>query len=239
MNTLEVNQSKVGEIVSLNYNTAGVFQKYGIDFCCGGGVSVEKACLKKGLDTETVANELISLLNTPTHCSDSYNSWSISFLIDYIVNTHHNFVRNKLQEMGFYAARVAEVHGITHPENVEIYKLFLDLSKEMTDHMASEENEVFPLLKQIESLIADRLTLPDNIEKEFSTLVDQMEREHDGAGGLMKQIRSLSNDYTPPVDACTKYRILYQNLEAFEQDLHKHVHLENNVLFPKVANLLS
>jgi len=238
MNTLEVNQSKVGEIVSLNYNTAGVFQKYGIDFCCGGGVSVEKACLKKGLDTETVANELISLLNTPTHSSDSYNTWSISFLIDYIVNTHHNFVRNKLQEMGFYAARVAEVHGITHPENVEIYKLFLDLSKEMTDHMASEENEVFPLLKQIESLIADKLTIPDNIEKEFSTLVDQMEREHDGAGGLMKQIRSLTNDYTPPVDACTKYRILYQNLEAFEQDLHKHVHLENNVLFPKVSNLL-
>ena len=239
MITSEINQAKVGEVVSLNFNTAGVFQKYGIDFCCGGGVTVEKACQKHGLNVDKVTSELTNLLSESVSSDESYSDWSISFLIDYIVNTHHSYVRRKTEELGFYTSRVAEVHGQSHPENIQIHSLFEAISKEMQSHMASEEEVVFPLLKKIERFAANGEVIPEEIKAAFHNQIGEMENEHEAAGDLMKQIRVLSNGFTTPVDACTKYRILYQNLDVFEKDLHKHVHLENNVLFKKAAALVA
>lgn len=239
MNTSEISQTKVGEVVSLNFNTAGVFQKYGIDFCCGGGVTVEKACQKHGLNVDKVTSELTNLLSESVSSGESYSDWSISFLIDYIVNTHHSYVRRKTEELAFYTSRVAEVHGQSHPENIQIHNLFEAISKEMQSHMASEEVVVFPLLKKIERFAANGEIIPEEIKVAFHKQIEDMENEHEAAGDLMKQISVLSNGFTTPVDACTKYRILYQNLDAFEKDLHKHVHLENNVLFKKAAALVA
>ena len=240
MNTLpdNITEQRIGEIVAQNYHTAGIFQKYGIDFCCGGGITLAKACEKKGEDVRKVAKELSLVMTTPTTSGENYNDWSPSFLIDYIENTHHTFVRRKIEEIGFFAAKVAQVHGENHPENVDIYNAFMELVQEMQDHLESEEKVVFPLIKKIEQLRNEGKTIPEDLLTEFDLQVIQMEKEHDGAGNLMKKIRDFSNDYTPPVDACTTYRILYQNLHGFEQDLHKHVHLENNILFKKAQALL-
>lgn len=240
MNTLSENfaEQRVGEIVAQNYHAAGVLQKYGIDFCCGGGITLAKACEKNEKDVNKVAEELaLAITSTKSH-GDNYNDWSPSFLIDYIENTHHTFVRRKIEEIGFFAAKVAKVYGETHPENVELYHTFITLSQEMQSHLESEEKIVFPLIKKIQQLREKGEAIPHEVLKEFETQIVQMEDEHEGAGNLMKEIRKLSNDFTPPSDACTTYKILYQNLAGFEQDLHKHVHLENNILFKKAERLL-
>ena len=231
-------EQRIGEIVAQNYHTAGIFQQNGIDFCCGGGITLSKACEKKSKNLADIAQQLTKVLNSPADSSQNFGDWSPSFLIDYIENVHHSFVRTKIEEIGFFATKVARVHEVSHPENIDILDAFTELSIEMKNHMESEEQIVFPLIKKIQHLIDSNQTVPNELLKEFSEQVEQMEDEHEGAGNLMKKIRTLSNDYTPPDDACTTYRILYQNLEGFEQDLHKHVHLENNILFKKAENLL-
>jgi len=226
-------EQKIGDIVAKNFHAAGVFRKYNIDFCCGGGISLQKASEKRGVDVAEIEAEIKQIMEKPDQSGEKYSTWSASFLIEYILNTHHAFVRSKLDEIGFYAQKVAKVHGEHYPENIRIAELFEEISKEMVSHMASEENRVFPLIKTIEKLTSTRKEVPVELISELKTELELMENEHEAAGGIMKEIRALSHDYNPPADACTTYRILYKNLEAFEQDLHKHVHLENNILFKK------
>lgn len=238
METQKINELRVGDIVARNYHAAGVLQKHGIDFCCGGGISLEKACQNKGLDVDKVASELFETMSIPVGSGENYQDWTPSFLIDYIINTHHKFVNRKLEEIGHFSAKVARVYGETHPWTKEIFSAFLALTDEMVLHMKAEEEGVFPLIKMMEKFKNEGREIPDGLKSEFEKQVAQMEQEHDGAGILMKKIRNLSNDFTPPEDACTTYRILYQNLDGFEQDLHKHVHLENNILFKKAGAMI-
>jgi regulator of cell morphogenesis and NO signaling len=228
----------VGEIVAENYHAAGVFRQYGIDFCCGGGQLLSDVCKRRKVNPEIVQSELEKLIETNRTENEQYGDWTPSFLIDYIENIHHSFVQRKIPEIESYAAKVARVHGETHPENREIYWLFTELAKELTDHLQSEEKTVFPLIRSIEATLnggaKPETEKMDALRKEL----DQMEAEHEAAGAMMEKIRNLSNRFTPPQDACATYRILYQNLEGFEEDLHKHVHLENNILFKKAEALL-
>lgn len=230
---------KIGEIVTENYNSAAIFQEFGIDFCCGGNILLKDACKNNGIQLSDVASRLEQLAESNQSSGDNYSAWTPAFLIDYIVNTHHNFVREKASEIQAYAAKVARVHGAHYPENIEIFNTFTELAAELLEHVEEEENAVFPLIKTVaaKSDSGEKFT-----EAEFTALkkeLDQMESEHEHAGRLMADIRELSHQFNPPADACATYRILYQNLEGFEADLHKHVHLENNILFQKAEKLLA
>ncbi|MDX1591107.1 MAG: iron-sulfur cluster repair di-iron protein [Balneolaceae bacterium] len=228
----------VGDIVAENYEAAGVFRQYGIDFCCGGGQLLSVICEKKGVNAEDIQEDLEKVYGSETGSGENYSDWSPSFLIDYIENTHHTFVRKKTEEITSYAAKVARVHGETHPENKDIYWHFTELAGELIDHLESEENTVFPLIKSLESDLKEGRKPDPKKAEELRMELDQMEEEHETAGRVMEKIGELSNRFTPPAGACATYRILYQNLEGFEKDLHKHVHLENNILFKKAEALL-
>lgn len=240
MNQIEsLKEKRIGDIVAKNYHTAGVFREFGIDFCCGGGDRLADACDKKGIRIHTVTEQLKPLFRKSKQHELNYNDWSPAFLIDYIISTHHKFVRKKTDEISAYAKKVAGVHGEHYPENVSIYKMFVELSHELIEHLEAEEERVFPLIKQIEQDINNG-TNPSQGDLESLRLeIENMVEDHEEAGNIMAGIRTLSNDFQTPEDACATYRILYQNLAGFEEDLHKHVHLENNILFRKAENFLA
>lgn len=230
--------STIGEIVANNYHAAGVFRKYGLDFCCGGGTTLEKACSDGNLSLQKLVADLTAVSGRKPSEEENYKAWEPDFLVEHIVNTHHRFVREKSDEIAMYAAKVARVHGQRYPENIEIHNLFVKLAGELIRHLEEEERSVFPLIRQVyESRMKGRpvdQAVVEELEKELELMVD----DHQEAGSLMASISELSNGFTPPADACATYRILYQNLEGFELDLHRHVHLENNILFHKAKKLI-
>ncbi len=235
MNALE--ERTVGEIVSEDYRTAGVFKKYGLDFCCGGKKKLADACERKGLDVNLLLSE-IDNLSAKDNDQHNYNEWSPAFLVDYIINNHHHFVRTKLPEIRAYANKVAKVHGKTYPVLNDMLGTFMVLKDEMLSHLDAEERILFPYIKKMAEARKNGTTF----EKEQQTgtaaeAIEMMEQEHDEAGNLMAQLEEMSNGFTPPEDACTTFRVYFQNLEAFRDDLHKHVHLENNILFPKALEM--
>lgn len=230
-------EQKVGEIVAEDYRTAGVFKKFGLDFCCGGGKPVVEACEQKDIDLGALLDEL-KAATTDGDDNHNYKEWSPDLLIDYIEQRHHRFVRDKLPEIESYAKKVAKVHGSRHEELNEILYEFLKMKDEILSHLEKEEQMLFPYIKEL-------VKIEKNGEKmdskpNFDTVenpVKIMEDEHDEAGTAMEKIQKLSDNFTPPEDACATYRVLFQNLEGFQDDLHKHVHLENNILFPKALEL--
>lgn len=228
MHTLS--QTTVGQIVANDYRTAQILRSYGLDFCCGGGRTLEKACTSKKIDVNQVIADLEGL-NAEGQTGDNYNEWSLDFLVDYIVNNHHRFVQKALPEINFYAEKVARVHGQRHPELLDVLQKVRLLSEEMLGHLQKEEEELFPQIKE--------LVQQHKRGSVREAIVEDLENEHDKAGALMAEIEELTNEFNPPEDACASYRVLFQNLEGFQQDLHKHVHLENNILFPKALELES
>jgi regulator of cell morphogenesis and NO signaling len=228
VNSETLSQKTVGQIVAEDYRAAQVFRAYGLDFCCGGKVSLEKACTKKGLDLSKIENDL-NALDLDTGENHNYNDWTLDFLVDYIVNNHHSFVRKMLPEIDFYAEKVARVHGQRDPELLDILQNVRLLRNEMLGHLQKEEEELFP---QIKELVKEQ---KKGSVKEV--IVEALEDEHEKAGDLMARIEVLTKGFNPPENACASYRVLFQNLEGFQQDLHKHVHLENNILFPKALEL--
>ncbi|MFN7117370.1 MAG: iron-sulfur cluster repair di-iron protein [Saprospiraceae bacterium] len=228
-----MNSQTIGEIVAQDYRTAGVFKRFGIDFCCGGKRPLEETCEEKGIDITLVENELATLQAQPTASQANYQDWSADFLADYIINRHHSYVRKMIPEITAFAEKVGRVHGKRHPETVEIYYNWKALASELESHLLKEENILFPYIKKL-------VNSKDNIIPPFGTVenpIRMMESEHEDAGELMRTIRTLSSDFTPPEDACTTYRVLFSFLAEFEADLHEHIHLENNILFPKAVEL--
>ena len=230
--------ARIGDIVAKNYHAAGIFKEFGIDFCCGGGLSLEKACSKRNLDLNKVLEKLSGLEKPGPGSEENYGAWEPGFLIDHIEQTHHNFVRSKTPEITAYAAKVAKVHGERFPENIEIYEKFMALSQELMDHLESEEERVFPMIREIYENRIGGEKIPGDLIHSLREELAQMEEEHEGAGNVMKEIRKLSNNFNPPADACRTWQVLYLNLAGFEEDLHKHVHLENNILFKKAEKLV-
>jgi regulator of cell morphogenesis and NO signaling len=227
----------IGEIVSTDFRTATVFEGYGIDFCCGGKVALAAACSKKGLDLVAVLSELASLADEPVDRSRNYSSWSLPFLADYIVNTHHVYLKENDGQIAAYARKIAEVHGANHPEVVRIAVIFEKIAADMVGHLQEEEEAFFPALKRADAARAAG-TMPDGRDREtIRTSLIRLQREHEEIGDAIHEIRSLSNDYALPSDACNTFMLTYRKLREFEDDLHKHVHLENNILFPKAAAL--
>ena len=227
----ELLNKSISQIVTDYHQTASVFEKYGIDFCCKGKRPLIDACAEKQLSKEQVLQELENAIATKTPGTD-FNQMSLTALADYIVRTHHTYVKFNLPQIFQYVAKVAMKHGERFPYMKEVYRLFAEVQEELTQHMLKEERILFPRIKQME---AEGLT-QGGIEF-FQGPIDVMEEEHDRAGSLLQQIRELTNNYLASEDACTTHRLTLASLQAFEADLHQHVHLENYILFPKTLAL--
>ena len=226
----------VAEVVTENINAAHIFKKHGIDFCCGGGITIENACKKNDVDYNVLEEELNSIDFTVSNAYN-YDKWDLSFLVDHIVNIHHKYVEENIPLMMEYSAKVASVHGHHYKEVIEINELVIAVAKELVVHMKKEELILFPFVKQL--VLADKKKIKAN-PPHFGTVnnpIEMMENEHENAGNIFKRIAKLSNNYAPPEEACNTFRALYAKLQEFEQDLHQHIHLENNILFPKTKIL--
>ena len=233
----ELMTKSLAQIVNNNHLAASVFEKYHLDFCCKGKRTLEQACTESELKVEEVLSELgkteqSSISSIPA----DYNSLSLSQLIDHIITIHHSFVKKEMPVILGYLERVAFKHGDRHPEMKKILELFAAVKEEMEHHMQKEELVLFPRIKEIERLLAEGKEIVIN-STYLRSPINMMEQEHDHAGTMLAEIRKLTLDYNPPIDACTTYRLSHATLQAFELDLHQHVHLENNILFPKAMLL--
>lgn len=227
----------IGELVAKDYRRAEIFKKYGLDFCCGGKKSVTRACQEKGLDPAQVEQELQALADAPVARAENFDAWDLSFLADYIENSHHTYVREALPALSEYTTKIARVHGDRHPELLAIARHFAVVAAELNAHMPKEERILFPYIRQVNQAAKAGTTLE---RPGFGTIrnpINMMEMEHEAAGSSMAAIRELSHNYTVPADGCTTYRLAYAKLQEFEADLHEHIHLENNILFPKALEL--
>lgn len=227
----------IGEMVVKDYRKAQVFKKLGIDFCCGGKKTVEEVCRTKGLDVERVKAELDAVSGESEQNGNNFDNWNLDFLADYIVNTHHDYVRTNVPFITELASKVASVHGKQHPELVKVADIFNRLGKDLRLHLVKEETIVFPFIK---GLLLNEKTGKNSPAKAFDSIqtpTQMMELEHEQAGDDLAEIRNLTRDYTLPEDACTSYTVLFKKLQQFENDLFNHVHLENNILFPKAIAL--
>lgn len=230
-------EETLGQIAAKDLHKARVFKKYGLDFCCGGRKTVKQACAEKGIDVVKVEQELQQADKNFGKPQLPYNEWSIDFLADYIVNTHHSYVRKSLPDLRSYSAKVAKVHGKHHPELVAIEKLVNDIDAEMSQHMVKEERILFPFIKELVAAKNNDTPAPSSHFGTVESPISMMEIDHATVGRNLDIIRKLSSDYSLPEDACSSYSLLYRSLEEFEEDIHIHVNLENNILFPKALEL--
>jgi len=225
-------EKTVADIVSENYKTADVFKKHKIDFCCSGNISIEEACAKRNISSEIVIEELNNLeLNNSMHQNISH--WNLDFLCNYIVNNHHNYIRNNLSLLKQYAKKVASVHGKEHPELIKLRNTVFALLKELQPHLEKEEEILF---KYINEMVETKRTNGIYEKPMFMTIANPiaaMHHEHDNAGDLIKEINELTNNFTLPENACKTYTVYFAKLKEFQDDLFQHIHLENNILFPK------
>ena len=235
MNVLE--QPTIGDYVAKDFRTAAIFSKYGIDFCCKGNRTIEEASEKKNLDFVQIEKEITQLLATKSDGAIDFNSWPSDLLIDYIEKTHHRYVEEKSAVLVAFLDKLCKVHGHNHPELFKINELFIGCASELAQHMEKEETILFPFIKKMENAIRTGQAIE---QPHFGTVenpIAMMKHEHENEGDRFVKIAELTNNYTPPADACNTYKVTFSMLQEFEQDLHKHIHLENNILFPKAIEM--
>jgi len=227
----------IGEIVAGDYRTAKIFEKYGIDFCCGGNVALAATCKDKRIDLAKITKELDAVKSEPGQRSENYVSWETPFLVDYIINAHHGYIKENIGPIAAYTHKIAAVHGVHHPEVIKIAEIFDKIAGDLMIHLREEEEVFFPAIKRAD---ATRKAGADLEAKDIKTIKDSLNKlrhEHEAVGDAIHTIRHLAKDYAIPDDVCNTFVITYQHLKEFEADLHKHVHLENNILFLKAAKL--
>ena len=215
-------------------NAARVFEKLGVDYCCGGNIPFSEACQKAGLDPDEV---LASIREEPTGAAPAQD-WAkapLAALARYIVEKHHSFTRSELARLEPLFSRVCAAHGERHPELAQMQKAFRALSAELQSHMMKEENILFPYLSEMEQAVLSGRPCPQPMFGTVRNPVRMMTLEHDSAGDELRELRRASGNYSVPTDACASYGELYRSLQAFEADLHTHIHLENNILFPRAV----
>ena len=233
----------LGEIAVNDINKALIFKKYGLNFCCEGKKTIKDACAEKGIDPAIVEAELKQADSSTKDTQLAYDDWNLDFLVDYIVNTHHTFVHKRLPDLKFYAHKVTRKHGHEHPELENIYKLVLKVEEELLAHLDKEENGLFIYIKEMVQASKNPEIKLDSLKAKISNpmnvLVDSQEKIHNQISEYLEEIKKLSLGYTLPADACGSYNLYYRLLKEFEDDLTQHVHLENNILFPKALALES
>lgn len=226
----DYSKMSVGKIVAKDYRKAIIFRSHGIDFCCGGKKSVEEACQEANVSTAELLNELQEI-DLKKDTVQDFENMPLDDLINHIVEKHHQYTKKTLLELEPLVKKVAMVHGDWRPELRKIETVFQDLVAELIPHMQKEEIVLFPAIK---ALLKGGASPFD--QNSIGHPISMMEYEHDMAGNLMKEIRTLTDDFILPKGACATYTVVYKVLEEFEADLHQHIHLENNILFPKVVN---
>jgi regulator of cell morphogenesis and NO signaling len=233
----DIHASTIKDIVTNDYRTAAVFEKYSLDFCCGGGKTIEQACKEKSVNPMVVFEELKNSFSNLPSDESRLNEIELDALIDHIVTTHHAYVLKALPAILKHTHKVASVHGDRHPEVIRIAERFAIVAEELQHHMLKEERILFPYIKSLVRSKTLKTAMPRPHFGSVENPIRMMEAEHQSAGNELYEIRSLSSSYAPPDDACTTFKVSYLELQQFEFDLHNHVHLENNILFPKAVIL--
>lgn len=231
MDLSKIKTVSIGEIVANDFRAAEVFKNVGIDFCCGGNQSLNEACVEKKINEEDLVLKLKELELEPIRSSFNFKDWEPGFLSDYIMNTHHKYVSKSLPDLLFYTQKIADVHGDHHPELIEVANLFAKINDELIPHLKNEEEVLFPAIKEV---ISNNSTIA---KQTIISEITRMLGEHEFAGGAIDQINVITKGYLLPEDACNTYQVTFKLLQEFEDDLHIHVHLENNILFPKVMEM--
>ncbi|MAH16919.1 MAG: iron-sulfur cluster repair di-iron protein [Euryarchaeota archaeon] len=225
-----IKEKTVGEMVVNDGRVATVFNKFGLDFCCNGHQTLEAACASKGINLQEIVDDIELLMKNDSNPDRSFNDMSLDKLIEHIYDKHHQYIYKNCPAISKFINKVANVHGKNHPETVEIAKMFDELQLELEQHLFKEEHILFPYVKG--------MVLEDKCPGSFvNGPISVMMEEHDNAGRILEVLRRISNNYKPPKDACNTFRAAYVNLQALEEDLHMHIHLENNILFPKAIEL--
>lgn len=227
----------VREITQAQPTSISVFETFGIEYCCGGGKALAEACAAKDVDVDAVIAALEAASRNKSAEMKDWTRESLANLTKHILRTHHACCKDELPRLSGLAMKVVKVHGGTNPELALIREKLAELAEELTDHLAEEEVVVFPRIMKLEeemtcgtgSFVASRASI--------GNLLPLLVEEHNNAGVLLAEIRSLSRDFVAPAHACTSYRTFFEGLEEFERDLHRQVHLENNILFPRAIRL--
>jgi regulator of cell morphogenesis and NO signaling len=231
MTTLD-GQATVGQLVRERPSRARVFERLGIDYCCGGKTPLDRACRAGGLDLARVLRELADEDARPEADPVDWSTATLGALADHIEATHHAYLRRELPRLERLAEKVAAAHGARHPELLDVLAVFSALKSELESHMLKEEWALFPMVRLLDGATAP----PRSPCGSVADPIAAMEHEHDDAGAALARLRSLTGGYTPPAGACNTYRALLDGLADLEADLHLHVHKENNILFPKARD---
>jgi regulator of cell morphogenesis and NO signaling len=230
-------ETKVKDIALSNPAARQILEDAGLDYCCGGGKSLHEACLHADVPAEEILNRLRENSRDISPGDANWTSAPLSDLTRHIRERHHRYVREAIVRVQTLLEKVGAKHGENHPEITDIQRLFTEVGREMIMHMQKEEQILFPYIDALERATSVHSSVEPPFFQTVVNPIHAMMKEHDAAGELVKQIRKASSDYTAPADACTSYKALYQDLREFEADLHQHVHLENNILFPRAVEM--
>ncbi len=227
----------VREIALEQPSSIRVFEKFGIDYCCGGRRPLAEACTAGNLEVDTVIAALEAAAATPNSEVENWAGKSLESLSTHIATTHHAYVKRELPRLAMLAEKVVNRHGPTKTELPVIAATLAQLDEELTQHLGKEEAVLFPYIANLERAVAIGAAKPQSCFGTVANPIAMMTQEHEGAGTLLAEIRRLSHDFTTPEDACPTFHAFYDGLKEFEQDLHQHIHLENNILFPRAIEL--
>jgi len=227
----------IGSIVAEDYRAAAVFNAHGIDFCCRGGRTLEEVCRSTGLDPARIEQEIEQAVTRDNGAEHDFKSWDAGRLIEHIERVHHRYVGSRTITLLQFLDKLCKVHGERHPELFAIQREFQGCAEAMAAHMKKEELILFPFINQLEKAKQHGTTLPTPGFGTVDNPIAMMEHEHDAEGERFRRIAELSDGYTSPPDGCTTYATAFAMLKEFEEDLHRHIHLENNILFPRAIAL--
>jgi len=227
----------IGEFVAHDFRTASIFSKYGIDFCCRGHRTIAEVCEKKSINHQNLLDELTSVILTVNNNPVDFSSWPLDLLVDYIEKKHHRYVEGKIPVILQYLDKLCKTHGEEHPELHQIKSLFQGCAADLTQHLKKEELILFPFIGKLEKAANQNGTITIPAFETIDNPIAMMKHEHEQEGDRFRKIAILTHNYTPPAGACNTYRVTYSMLQDFEQDLHEHIHIENNILFPRAVKL--
>lgn len=227
--------SKIGEIVALFPKAADLFMEYKIDFCCGGNRPLSEAVEDSRVDVDKVVEELNKLYEDFKNESSKDRDWNkapLDELVEHIINTHHGYLWDELPRLSQLSTTILKVHGEHHPELFKVHRLFSSLKAELEEHLTKEEALQYPAIREYVK------TKSQEDLKKAIDIIDELEEEHSNAGDILKELRIVTKDYEIPDDVCPTFELVYQKLQEVEKDLFQHIHLENNILFPRLRKLL-
>jgi regulator of cell morphogenesis and NO signaling len=230
-------QTPVGEIARFNYKTVEVFEKHKIDFCCGGDILLEEACKRQKVNALEVLGSLKTVIGSTETDADRIHALPLDQLIDHIIEVHHSYVLESIPVLQKYLHKIADVHGENHPELAQVEDSFNQAAANLLQHMEKEEQILFPMIKEMVDAKNSNTEFLGSHCGTVQSPISVMKQEHEAEGDRFENLQKITNNYKVPEDACNSFSYAYQKLQEFEQDLHRHIHLENNILFPEAIKL--